>query len=246
MESAAAKDGSLVRRLWAAGANKRGLRRFIGPKRAVVILLVMGGAWYLRHEGLGVSEVMGLVELHPISACFLFLLVYAVSVVALVPTLPFNLAAGVMWGTLWGGLLSAVGASSGAILAFVLARYVAGQFLAERFEDGLMSWIQQELLGKGWRFVAFLRVNPIVPTGPVNYLLGLTSIGIWPYSAATVGFITPPSLLVAWIGSSAGAISLSGNAAAVWRGTLGLSAAVTATVLMRYLIKYFSGRERFK
>ena len=228
--------------LW---AKKQGLRRFIGPKRALILLTLGALAWYLRREGqLDLESIKTLVQAHPIGATLAFLGVYALSVAALVPTLPFNLAAGVMWGTVWGGLLSALGASGGAVLAFVLARYVIGQPLANRFDNALISWIQQELLAKGWKFVAFLRANPVVPTGPVNYLLGLTSIGIWPYAIATFAFITPPSVLVAWIGSSAGAIPLIGTPAAIWRATLGVSAAVTLGVLLRYLVKYFYSRER--
>jgi uncharacterized membrane protein YdjX (TVP38/TMEM64 family) len=228
--------------LW---AKKQGLRRFIGPKRALILLTLAALAWYLRREGqLDLASIKTLVQAHPIGAILVFLGAYALSVAALVPTLPFNLAAGVMWGTAWGGLLSALGASSGAVLAFALARYVIGQPLANRFDNALISWIQRELLAKGWEFVAFLRINPVVPTGPVNYLLGLTSIGIWPYTIATIGFITPPSLLVAWIGSSAGAIPLIGTPAAIWRATLGVSAAVTLAVLLRYLVKYFYSRGR--
>jgi uncharacterized membrane protein YdjX (TVP38/TMEM64 family) len=68
--------------------------------------------------------------------------------------------------------------------------------------------------------VAFLRLNPVVPKGPINYFLGLTSVRLLPYAAATLAFLTPPSLLVAWIGKEAGSIPLAGSSA-IWHGFLG-------------------------
>jgi uncharacterized membrane protein YdjX (TVP38/TMEM64 family) len=222
------------------GTKKRGLRRYIGPKRVAILLVLLAMAWYLRRgNGFDFKAITLLVQAHPTGAVLIFIAAYALSVAAVVPTLPLNLAAGVVWGAVWGGLLSALGASIGCVLAFAIARYLIGQPLARHFDNNLIRWIQDELLGKGWKFVAFLRVNPVVPTGPVNYLFGLTSIGIVPYATATICFITPPSLLVAWIGSAAGDIPLTGTGESVWHATLAISAAVTLAMVMRYALKYF-------
>jgi uncharacterized membrane protein YdjX (TVP38/TMEM64 family) len=223
----------------------RSLRRHLSPRRLALVGLVLAVALYFRLRGpIDVHELQSLAGRYPVLSIAAFLFTYAVSVVALIPTLPLNLMAGFVWGVFAGGALSALGASAGAVLAFLTARYLVGQPLAARFDSVFLAWIQQEILGKGWKFVAFLRLNPIVPTGPINYLLGLTSARILPYSAATLAFLTPPSLLVAWIGKEAGSIPLAGTSAMLWHGFLGLSTAILALVAARYVLKFIRARRK--
>jgi uncharacterized membrane protein YdjX (TVP38/TMEM64 family) len=219
------------------------LRRHLSPRRLALVVLVVAVVLYFRLRGpIDMGALQGLTVRYPALSIAAFLLTYAVSVVALIPTLPLNLMAGFVWGVLPGGTLSALGASVGALLAFLTARYLIGQPLAARFENVPLAWIQKEILGKGWKFVAFLRLNPVVPTGPINYLLGLTSVRFLPYAAATLAFLTPPSLLVAWIGKEAGSIPLAGTSAMLWHGFLGLSTAILALVAVRYLLKFVLAR----
>ena len=219
------------------------LRRHLSPKRMALVVLVVAVVLYFRLRGpIDMGALQGLTVRYPALSIAAFLLTYAVSVVALIPTLPLNLMAGFVWGVLPGGALSALGASVGALLAFLTARYLIGQPLAARFDNVPLAWIQKEILGKGWKFVAFLRLNPVVPTGPINYLLGLTSVRFLPYAAATLAFLTPPSLLVAWIGKEAGSIPLAGTSAMLWHGFLGLSTAILALVAVRYLLKFVLAR----
>jgi len=219
------------------------LRRHLSPKRLALVVLVVAVVLYFRLRGpIDMGALQGLTVRYPALSIAAFLLTYAVSVVALIPTLPLNLMAGFVWGVLPGGALSALGASVGALLAFLTARYLVGQPLAARFDNVSLAWIQKEILGKGWKFVAFLRLNPVVPTGPINYLLGLTSVRFLPYAAATLAFLTPPSLLVAWIGKEAGSIPLAGTSAMLWHGFLGLSTAILALVAVRYLLKFVLAR----
>lgn len=228
--------------------GKTGLRRFIGPKR--VFLLVGYAAfgvyaWHLHAQGLLEPAVIRVwVQAYPASSIALFLAVYVLSVIATLPTLPYNLAAGMLWGPLMGGVLSAVASSGGAVVAFLAVRVLFGQPLAHRFDSTSVTWLQKEFERKGWRFIAFLRINPVFPTGLLNYLLGLTSIGLRPYAGATIVFILPPSLVVAWIGHKVGAIALEGEAADIWNAVLGISAAVTLLVVMRYLFRFIIQHRR--
>jgi len=221
------------------------LHRHLSPKRLALVALIIAIALYLRLRGpVDITALQSLAGRYPVLSIAAFLVTYTVSVVALIPTLPLNLMAGFVWGVLPGGALSALGASAGAILAFLTARHLAGQPLAGRFDNVPLAWVQKEILGKGWKFVAFLRLNPVVPTGPINYLLGLTSVRFLPYAAATLAFLTPPSMLVAWIGKEAGSIPLSGTPAMLWHGFLGLSTAILALVAARYLLKFALARRK--
>lgn len=170
----------------------------------------------------------------------MFVAIYAASLMFGIPTLPLNLAAGVFWGALFGGLLSALATSAAAIGGFLAARLIFGQPLARRFGSQRLQWLQNSYEKHGWKVVAFTRLNPVFPTGVLNYLFGLTSIGVIPYSAATLGFILPPSIAVAWIGSAMGSFMLGSQGNMIWQGVLVLSAAVTLLFSIRLVTKLIS------
>jgi uncharacterized membrane protein YdjX (TVP38/TMEM64 family) len=163
-----------------------------------------------------------------------------VTVVTGIPTLPLNLAAGWLWGPLLGGVLSAVGAASGATLAFVAARTIFGRPLRRRFGNKFLGWAQDEFDRKGWRFIAFVRLNPVFPTGPLNYLFGLTSIRARTYIWSTAISLLPVSVIVAWIGSEIGRVHAGAGVGQIMRVAFGISAAVSVMVAIRYFARYLN------
>jgi uncharacterized membrane protein YdjX (TVP38/TMEM64 family) len=222
-------------------------RRFIGPKRgALLIILAVGAtfAWQLHRSGsLNPSTLRVFLAGHPVSAPIAFVIAYAASVVALLPTGPLNLAAGLFWGPIWGGILSAIGAGTGSVVAFYAARMLFGQPLARRFDYWLISAVQDELSTKGWRFVMFARLNPVFPTGPMNYLFGLTAIDAMAYVWATFAFLLPPSILVAAIGYAMGDLADDGMTRTGLRAVVIISAAVTGLYAIRLVSRLLEHRQ---
>jgi len=100
---------------------------------------------------------------YPLGAVLLFMLVYVLSVVATLPSLPLNLAAGFFWGGLTGGIYTAIGVTLGGWLSFLAARWLTGQPLADQFENKWARKVQDEFERNGWKFIAFARINPIIP-----------------------------------------------------------------------------------
>jgi uncharacterized membrane protein YdjX (TVP38/TMEM64 family) len=212
--------------------NKRGIRRFIGPKRIALVLGLMAfvfWAWDYYSLGLLSPEMIGQYRNHhPVGAILLFILVYAISVIASVPSLPLNLAAGFFWGGFFGGVYSTIGVTIGGWISFGTARWIIGQPLAEQFDNKWASKVQHEFDHSGWKFVAFARINPIIPTGPLNYLLGLTSLSNRGFLWATFVFLLPPAIAVAYIGDTLQTFTTQqsgGND--IVKGILIVSAAVT-------------------
>jgi uncharacterized membrane protein YdjX (TVP38/TMEM64 family) len=218
--------------------NRQGLRRFIGPKRATAALIfgaLIAVGWWLRHSGLAdPASLTVVIDEHPLSAPLAFVALYTLMTLTALPALPLNLAAGLFWGALLGGTLSAVGATLGAIVAFAAARLALGRPLAERFDNRLIAEIQREFAAKGWWFVAFMRINPIFPTGPLNYILGLTSIRARIYSVVTLLFLLPPSIAIALIGQSVGTFVVNGDVSERLRVILAASAAVTVLAALAF------------
>jgi len=186
--------------------KKRGIRRYIGPKRVILLLgLIAFVFWtwdYYRTDALSPTMIEQYRDNHPVGAVMLFILIYAISVIASVPSLPLNLAAGFFWGGLVGGVYSTLGVTIGGWVSFAVARWLIGQPFAETFDNKWARKVQREFDQGGWKFVAFARINPIIPTGPLNYLLGLTSLSNRGFLWATFVFLLPPSIAVAYIGDT--------------------------------------------
>lgn len=222
-------------------ANKRGIRRYFGPKRAIVLLAFMAAIyWIWRYYQSGALSP-GIIEQyhaeHPLTSIMLFILVYAVSVFALIPALPMNLAAGYFWGAVAGGAYATIGVTIGGLMSFVTARWLVGQPLAARFDNKMVSEIQQEFERNGWKFVAFLRINPVVPTGLLNYILGLTSISIVNFVWVTMVFLLPPAIAVAYIGEVLQSFTAQSSEA---DHVIKKALAVSAVVLLLGSAKYFA------
>jgi len=186
--------------------KKRGIRRYIGPKRVILLLgLIAFVFWtwdYYRTGALSPTMIEQYRDNHPVGAVMLFILIYAISVIASVPSLPLNLAAGFFWCGLVGGVYSTLGVTIGGWVSFAVARWLIGQPFAETFDNKWARKVQREFDQGGWKFVAFARINPIIPTGPLNYLLGLTSLSTRGFLWATFVFLLPPSIAVAYIGDT--------------------------------------------
>lgn len=202
----------------------------------VCLLLLLGLAWYLAGSGqLSPAAVAQARRDHPVAAWLLFVGVYAVSVITALPSLPLNLAGGYFWGGIAGGITSAVGVTLGGWVSFALARHVIGQPLERKFGNRWAELVRQEFTRGGWKFVAFARINPIIPTGPLNYLLGLTALSHRSFLLVTFTFLLPPSIAMAYIGDALQTFTTQqAGVVEIVRGILAVSAAVTMVAAIRF------------
>jgi uncharacterized membrane protein YdjX (TVP38/TMEM64 family) len=114
-----------------------------------------------------------------------FVASYAVATLLFVPGSLLSLAGGALFGPVWGVAINLAGATSGAILAFLAARYIAGDAVTRRVGPRLRQVIAG-VEAEGWRFVAVVRLVPLVPFNLLNYALGLTRIRMMPYALTSV------------------------------------------------------------
>jgi len=227
--------------------KKKGLRRYIGPKRVALLMLLilcMVLAWnYNKSGALSPAFIEQYRNDYPLVSVLFFVAFYAISVIAALPSLPLNLAAGFFWGGTVGGIYSAIGATIGGWVSFLTARWLIGQPLAGQFDNRWVKEVQNEFERKGWKFIAFARINPIIPTGPLNYLLGLTSLSNRVFLWATFIFLLPPAIAVAYIGDTLQTIT--GNqpdANEFVRRILIVSAAATFLALTKFASKIYKTR----
>jgi uncharacterized membrane protein YdjX (TVP38/TMEM64 family) len=172
-----------------------------------------------------------------------FVMVYVVATVVMIPGSALTLAAGALFGPVWGTVLAALGANGGAASAFLIARYVARDAVARAAgRDPRLRALDDAVTRGGWKVVALLRLSPVLPFNVQNYLYGLSGIGFAPCALASAGAMLPGAALYATLGAAgrAGIEAASGRSRtpAEWALIgLGVLATVVVTVLVTRLAR---------
>lgn len=211
-------------------------RRALGMvlRGGALLALAAAGAWVFRHHGsLDTAALQHRISALGIWAPVAFIAVYAAGTVAFFSGAVLTLAGGALFGPIWGTLWNLTGATLGATIAFLLARGTLGPWVARRTGGRLRALIDG-VNAEGWRFVALMRLMPVVPFNLLNYALGLTSVSLPAYILASAICMLPGTAAYTWIGH-AGAAGVSGNLAALRYGLLGLGALTLIAFLPRLI-----------
>lgn len=166
----------------------------------LILVVALLGRW-LDQNGWWQAAYRGLEHLDRLTAAGLFVVLYVLAVLLLLPAWPFAVAGGAWFGLGWGFVLCTVAANLSASLAFLLARGL-GRGIVERFLAQRPGWQRWDsALGQsGWRLVALLRLSPAIPFNLQNYLYGLTAIPFWPCAAASFLAMMPGTFLYVYLG----------------------------------------------
>ena len=170
------------------------------PRLLMLGLLVAGAATLLAYrDQLDVAGVQQWVEQAGGAAPLVFMLLYAVGAVLFLPGSVMTLAGGALFGPVWGTLYNLAGATLGALCAFLVARYLAADLVAQK-TGGRLRQLIDGVEQEGWRFVAFTRLVPLFPFNLLNYALGLTRIPLLHYLLATLVCMLPATIAYTWLG----------------------------------------------
>lgn len=222
------------------------LFEFINNQKKVFLALATGVlvivALYLRRGGLFNTEsIIASLENYPIAAPLIFTVIYALMIVFLVPTLPMNIGAGLLWGTFLGGIITLLSATTGASIAFLLSRYLAHDYFEKRFKNGrTWNWLQNEIKNQNWKAVAFTRANPAFPFGLLSYFFGLTKISFRSYFWSTTGFIFPGVFVFSAVGASLGGLVLDRETSAILNNVFLAGIFVALIVIVRLALKWYA------
>jgi uncharacterized membrane protein YdjX (TVP38/TMEM64 family) len=213
---------------------------------AVIVAAAVFG--YIYRDSLSREGVQAFIEGFGVWAPLVFMAVYMAATVLFLPGSVFTLAGGALFGVWEGTAYSLGGATVGATLAFLLARYVAADWVAEK-AGGRLRRIIDGVEQEGWRFVAFTRLVPVFPFNLLNYALGLTRIPAIQYVLASLVCMAPGAFAYAYLGDALAQVArgvAAERAAQDLRGTiqnifiaLGVFAAV---MFLPRLVKRLRGR----
>ncbi|HEV8694169.1 MAG TPA: TVP38/TMEM64 family protein [Lysobacter sp.] len=187
----------------------------------------------LHHEQFSVGALHDRVENAGVAAPLIFMSLYAAAAVLFLPGSVLTIAGGALFGPVWGTLYSLTGATLGATLAFLVARYLASDWVARK-AGGRLKQLIEGVEAEGWRFVAFVRLVPLFPFNLLNYALGLTRIRLSHYILATCICMLPGGLAYTYLGY-AGREAVAGSEGSIRNGLLALGLLALIVFLPRLI-----------
>ncbi|MBF2060081.1 TVP38/TMEM64 family protein, partial [Fischerella thermalis] len=140
-----------------------------------------------------------------------FIILYIIATVAFLPGSILTLGAGVVFGVIWGSIYVFIGATLGATAAFLVGRYLARGWVAEKIADNKKFAAIDRAVGReGLKIVLLTRLSPIFPFNLLNYAFGVTDVSLKDYFIGSVGMI-PGTIMYVYIGSLAGNLAMIGT-----------------------------------
>ncbi len=135
----------------------------------------------------------------------LFITAYGATAFLIPGALLLSLLGGFLFGVLMGTIYINIAAVAGAALGFLMARYLIGTWLQQRYADSLEKF-NREVKKQGHSYLLTLRIVPLLPFFLVNFLAGLTPIPLKTFLWTTSLGIVPGSLLFTYAGKQLGSI----------------------------------------
>lgn len=208
-------------------------RKLIGFALVLVALSIASAMFPVRDSVIAFS--IWIKELGPVGVA-VFIGVYAIATVLLLPGWILTVTAGFLFGIVTGTAIALSGATLGAALAFLVARHLVRDSVQKLARSSpRFAAIDRAIGENGWKIVGLLRLNPLIPFSVSNYLYGISAIRFWPYVLVSAIAMLPGALLYAYLGAigkaTLGARSTLGIPQYVLLG-IGLAATIAVTMLL--------------
>ena len=172
-------------------------------------------------------------------APLVFIGLYIIACVLLLPGSLLTLGAGVVFGVVKGSWLVSVASTLGATCAFLVGRYLARDWVSARIAGHhRFKAIDEAVAVQGWKIVGLTRLSPVFPFNLLNYAFGLTRVKLQHYVAASWIGMLPGTIMYVYVGSVAGNLAVLGSgersrSAGEWiLYSVGLLATVVVTVFV--------------
>lgn len=181
------------------------------PRARTALLLLCLGALVVAGSQLPIEaytrEFLAWVRSLGMWGPLIFVAVYAVAVVTLLPTWWLSIGAGMLFGSVSGLGLALLASSVGGAAAFFLGRTLMGE-TARAWIDAhpRLQAVDQEIERRGWIAALLLRLSPLTPWNILNYVLGATRLPLRGYLASLPAMVPVLSLYVI-LGASMGRLA---------------------------------------
>ena len=170
------------------------------------ICLVLTVAGFIVLNGMDREQLQIWLENTGMLAPLVYVAVYTLGTLLILPSTPLNLTGGAIFGIWWGTLWTTIAALVAAIAAFVFTRTVGGELVSSKLGQR-WSAVDAEIRQGGLFYLFAIRLLPIIPYGIVNFVAGLTSIRFKDYLIGTILGTLPGVLPFVMIGAGINELS---------------------------------------
>jgi uncharacterized membrane protein YdjX (TVP38/TMEM64 family) len=171
----------------------------------------------------------------------IFIALYVLAAVLLVPASLLTLGAGAVFGLARGTLLVSLASTLAATVAFLLGRHLAREAVAGRIAGHeRFAALDRAVAAEGWKIVLLTRLSPVFPYTVLNYAFGLTPVKLGHYVLASWLGMLPGTVMYVYLGTLAGAATTGPRSRTTGEWALygvGLAATVAVTVLVTRLAR---------
>ncbi|NEQ74485.1 MAG: TVP38/TMEM64 family protein [Okeania sp. SIO2C9] len=166
----------------------------------IICIIATGITAYLL-GGLAPEQVQTWLERAGIWAPIIYIVIYTIATILVLPSTALNLAGGAIFGPWIGTLWTSVAAIIAAIIAFYYSRTVGREWISQKLA-GRWQAMDAEMRQGGLFYMFAIRLLPIIPYGLVNFAAGLTSVSFKDYLLGTILGTIPGVLPFVMLGSS--------------------------------------------
>ena len=171
-----------------------------------IICIVATGIGIYLLGGINPAQLQAWLRHMGIWAPILYIILYTVGTILVLPSTPLNLSGGALFGVWWGTLWTGLAALIAAVVAFAFTRTVGRGYMTRKLA-GRWEAIDAEMRQGGLFYMFAIRLLPIIPYGIVNFAAGLTSIRFRDYFVGTTLGTVPGILPFVMMGAGLHALA---------------------------------------
>ena len=174
--------------------------------KSILILAVLAVLFYVFYAS-GLFELLKdfdkfreYIEGAGVIGYIIYIVLYIIVAVFFIPASVLTIAGGIVFGPILGAILSLIGATIGAVVSFLISRYIARDFIVEKFGNNtIFKKIEKGVEKNGKDFLILTRLVPVFPYNIQNYAYGITSINIGSYGIISLITMAPGSFVYAYM-----------------------------------------------
>lgn len=216
----------------------------------VVALVALLAAAFLLPIADWLASLLAWVDANRAISWLVFMVVYVVATVLLLPGSLLTLGAGFVFGLPIGFLIVSISSVVGAAAAFTVGRFFARDWAESKLESMPRFSALDRAVGDNGPLIVFLtRLSPLFPFNLLNYAMGVTRVKFVHYFFASWIGMVPGTILYVYFGSVAQDLAalfsgdLPQSDASVWLFYLGLAATLVLTIVItRFATKVLNNK----
>ncbi len=215
------------------------------PLIFLAVLAALLLAAYFLPVNAWISAAFAWIDANRTISWLVFIGMYIGATVLMIPGSLLTLAAGFLFGLGYGFVMVSFASVTGASLAFLIGRFFARDWVAERLQSmPRFAALDAAVAERGGLIVFLTRLSPVFPFNLLNYAFGLTAVHFPTYVGLSWIGMMPATLLYVYLGSIASDLAslLAGEVAESPLGNWPLYVGLVATIVLTVVVSRIATR----